>query len=97
MEARELELFARQDREDLLAVLQMRFGEPGDEVKAKIASIRQPDELQRLILAACNAPAWSVFAEELRAGEGAFKLTGERFNPISPAGFDQKGDFSSGR
>ncbi|GJM79876.1 hypothetical protein HMSSN139_23720 [Paenibacillus sp. HMSSN-139] len=93
MEARELELFARQDREDLLAVLQMRFGEPDDEVKAKIASMGQLDELQRLILAACNAPAWNVFTEELWAGEGAFKLTGERFNPLSPAGFDQKGDF----
>ena len=91
MEARELELFARQDREDLLAVLQMRFGEPDDEVKAKIASIRQPAELQHLILAACNAAAWSVFAEELRAGEGAFKLTGERFNPVSRAEIEQKG------
>jgi len=91
-EARELELIVRQDREDLLAVLQMRFGVPEADVEAKIASIHQPDELQRLILAACNAPVWSVFAEELRAGEGAFKLTGERFNPVSQTAFDQKGD-----
>lgn len=91
-EARELELIVSQDREDLLAVLQMRFGEPEADVEAMINSIHQPDELQRLILAACNAPAWSVFAEELRAGEGAFKLTGERFNPISQTAFEQKGD-----
>lgn len=93
VEAHELELFAKQDREDLLAVLEMRFGELGDDVKARIASIDQLDELQRLILAACNASAWSVFAEELQAGGGAFKLTGERFNPLSPAGSNQKGDF----
>ncbi|MGZ7441683.1 hypothetical protein [Paenibacillus sp. TH7-28] len=81
MEVHELDVLAAQDQEDLLAVLDMRFGEIPRETVERIAAIRKPDELQRLILAACNASAWSVFAEELQAGEGAFKLVGERFNP----------------
>ncbi|MGG6312107.1 hypothetical protein [Paenibacillus macerans] len=91
MEARELELFVSQDREDLLAVLEMRFGMPGPEVRERVASIRSLDELQRLILAACNASDWSVFAEELQAEAGAFKLAGERFNPVSPSIMERKG------
>lgn len=96
MEAHELDVLAAQDQEDLLAVLDMRFGEIPRAAVERIAAIRKPDELQRLILAACNACAWSVFAEELHAGEGAFKLAGERFNP-GPRICEAKGNSRGGR
>lgn len=72
-----------QDREDLSAVLSMRFGAIPVEAAELIANIHDPNRLQRLILAACNAPEWSIFFEELQEDGSAFKLTGERFNPIT--------------
>lgn len=70
------------DREDLIAVLRMRFGEISGEIIEKIYDINDMNSLQRLILAAANAMNWNVFLEELQAGKDSFRLLGEDFNPI---------------
>ncbi|WP_442600224.1 hypothetical protein [Neobacillus sp. D3-1R] len=71
------------DREDLIAVLQMRFGTIPGELVEKIYQISDMNTLQRLILAAANATSWGVFIKELQDGEGSFRLLGEEFNPLS--------------
>jgi hypothetical protein len=71
-----------QDREDLIALIRMRFGEPPSETIDVIYGIERLDTLQRLILVAANAPEWAVFMEELRSGGESFKIVGEQFNPI---------------
>lgn len=68
------------DREDLIAVLRMRFGEISGEIIEKIYDINDMNSLQRLILAAANAMNWNVFLEELQAGKDSFRLLGEDFN-----------------
>lgn len=70
------------DREDLIAVLRMRFGKISPEIVEAVYELNQIETLERLILAAANAPSLSVFLEELEAGDGSFKLVGERFNPL---------------
>ncbi len=74
-----------QDQEDVLEILRMRFLIVPDDVEAKITSIQNSNELQRLILVAANAASWNVFHEELDEGEASFRLLGERFDPISDA------------
>jgi hypothetical protein len=71
-----------QDREDLLAVLRMRFGEVDPTIMECIYDIKDLNTLERLILVAANAPSLTVFQEELEE-EGSFRIVGERFNPIS--------------
>ncbi|GAB3060213.1 hypothetical protein [Virgibacillus ainsalahensis] len=71
-----------QDREDLLSVLKMRFGSISPGIVQEIYDIKDMDTLERLILVAANAPSLKVFLEEMEEGEGNFKITGERFNPI---------------
>jgi hypothetical protein len=70
------------DREDLIAVLRMRFGRISGDVIERIYEISDMNTLQRLILAAANAANWDVFREELAAGDESFKLLGEGFNPL---------------
>jgi len=70
------------DREDLIAVLRMRFGDIPGEMIEEIYQIDDMNTLQRLILAAANAVSWSVFKEEMQAGNDSFRLLGEGFNPI---------------
>ncbi|WP_462408841.1 hypothetical protein [Neobacillus sp. Marseille-QA0830] len=71
------------DREDLMAVLHMRFGPMNAEVIERIYEVSDFHTLQRLILAAANAASWEVFNEELQASDHSFRLIGEDFNPIS--------------
>lgn len=71
-----------QDREDLIAILRMRFGQVPPGVIHLIYRINQLDELQRLILAAANVPSWELFIKELQENEGAFRVAGEQFNPL---------------
>jgi len=71
-----------EDREDLIAVLRMRFGSVSGEVIQKIYEINESSSLQRLILAAANARSLEVFLEELHAGKDSFRLVGEEFNPL---------------
>lgn len=70
------------DREDLIAVLQMRFGNISGEIIEKIYEIDDMNSLQRLILAAANATTWNVFLEDFQSGVGSYRLLGEDFNPL---------------
>lgn len=71
-----------QDREDLLALLKMRFNSIPTGVVEAIYQITSLDDLERLILVAANAPTFKIFLEELKEGQGSFRIMGERFNPI---------------
>lgn len=71
------------DREDLIAVLRMRFGEISGQMIQQIYDISDYHILQRLIIAAANASSWGVFLEEFQAGEDSYRLLGEAFNPLS--------------
>lgn len=71
-----------QDREDLLALLKMRFDSIPPGVVEAIYHIDSLDDLERLILVAANAPTFKIFLEELEEGRGSFRIMGERFNPI---------------
>ncbi|WP_040204600.1 hypothetical protein [Neobacillus jeddahensis] len=70
------------DREDLIAILQMRFGSIPGEMIEDIYSIEDMNSLQRLILSAANAANWNVFLEEFHSGETSYRLLGENFNPL---------------
>ena len=78
----ESDAFLVDDREDLIAVLQMIFGQLTGAIIERIYEIDDINTLQRLILAAANAVSWDVFVEELSAGERSFRLLGENFNPL---------------
>lgn len=70
------------DREDLIAILKMRFGEIPPGIIQAIYDLKEYAALERLILVAANVPSLKVFIEELEEGSGSFKILGERFNPI---------------
>jgi hypothetical protein len=83
------------DREDLIALLQMRFGAIPGEMVEDIYSINDMNVLQRLILSAANSANWHVFLEEFHSGQKSFRLVGENFNPLRDMmrgreGFDGK-------
>lgn len=78
----EKESMLTNDREDLITVLQLRFGMVPGEVIEKIYEISDASILQGLILAAANAHSYQVFLEELNVGEKPFRLVGEEFNPL---------------
>lgn len=71
-----------EDREDLIAVIQLRFGKVPPKVIEQIYDISDLNTLERLILVAANAPNFTIFLEELHEGEESFRIIGERFNPI---------------
>ncbi|MGO4886422.1 hypothetical protein ACJ2A9_01575 [Anaerobacillus sp. MEB173] len=71
------------DREDLIAVIRMRFGNISGELIQQVYEINDMHTLQRLILAAANASNWDVFREELEASDDSFRLLGENFNPLA--------------
>lgn len=71
-----------QDREDLIAVVKMRFGDVAAKTIEAIYEINELDALDRLILVAANAPSLQVFLEELHEDTGSFRIVGERFNPM---------------
>lgn len=78
-----LEESLRIDREDLLALLNMRFGTVRQEIKTQVETTEDGNLLQRLILVVANAPDWeSVVREFKNGGDGAFRIVGEDFNPI---------------
>lgn len=78
-----------EDREDLIAVLRMRFGDVSGELIEQIYQIDDMNTLQRLILAAANSANWNIFMNEFQSAEDSFRLLGEDFNPL--------GDFLKGR
>ncbi|QKY69153.1 hypothetical protein [Lentibacillus sp. CBA3610] len=71
-----------QDREDLLSILKMRFGDIPPKIIEAIYDVKSYETLERLILVASNVPNFKVFLEELEEGEGSFRILGDRFNPI---------------
>ena len=71
------------DREDLIFLLRLRFGEVEPEVIEAIYEMDDLETIDRLILVAANAPEFRVFLEELNEGRGSFRIMGERFNPIT--------------
>lgn len=77
--------FLRDDRDDLLAVLTLRFGPAPEAVQARIAACASAETLERWILAAANVPDWATFLSELDGGQGDFKLVGARYEPIRAA------------
>lgn len=83
MQKDQLNEILRIDRRDLLAVLDMRFGTVPDDIRNEIEAIQKTETLERLILAAANVPDWEGFISELKEGQGAFKLTGELYDPLS--------------
>ena len=86
----------RIDREDLFAVLTMRFGAVPEPVRARIAVCHDAATLERLILAAANAPSWDQFMGELRAGAAAFRLAGRAPDPAGGTG-ETSGPADGGR
>lgn len=71
-----------QDREDLIALLKMRFNSIPTGVIETIYGISSLDRLERLILVAANAPTFKIFLEEMEENKDSFRIMGERFNPI---------------
>ncbi|MNN79787.1 hypothetical protein D3C76_1713290 [compost metagenome] len=82
MEFSQEQQFLSGDREDIFAILRMRFNEVSTDIIQAIEAIQDLNTLQRLILVACNAPHLDVFLEEMHEGNQAYKVTGERFNPL---------------
>ncbi len=79
--------FLHSDREDLLAVLTLRFGPVPDAVQERIAACDNPATLERLILVAANVHDWDSFLSDLDAGPQAFKMVGASYEPtISESG-----------
>jgi hypothetical protein len=81
-----------QDREDLIAVLRMRFGEVPPAVIDFIYAVYSPDTLQRLILVAANAPGWKDFLDELFASDESFRMVGESYHPLERSGVKSSGE-----
>lgn len=71
------------EKEDLLGLVHMRFGDVPDDIKDKIMSIGDLDVLDRLFLIAVNAANWDVFISELNEGKNSFKMVGEGFDPLA--------------
>ena len=70
-----------QDREDLLALLNMRFGSIPDDVLQGIMAINDVSQIDHLILVAANAATWTAFLREVR--EPGFRIVGQGFDPLS--------------
>ncbi|HEU5348957.1 MAG TPA: hypothetical protein VFU63_10145 [Ktedonobacterales bacterium] len=97
-QARALQLAAETDRQDVLAIVTMRFGPVPPEVREQIEACSDLDTLERLVLVAANVPSWQVFLDELAAGSADFKLVGARFEPLptSPTPSRHEGETPGG-
>jgi len=71
------------DRNDLLAVLALRFGAVPEKMENQIAGIQDGARLERLVLVAANVPTFAEFQTELQQSIGSFKIVGEMYNPLS--------------
>ncbi|GLG01164.1 hypothetical protein Alches_12030 [Alicyclobacillus hesperidum subsp. aegles] len=70
------------DKEDLLAILRIRFGEVPPNAKAFIMKMSDATSLERLILVASNVPDWKSFLNELQESVNAFRIAGEQYRPV---------------
>lgn len=69
------------DREDLRAVLLLRFGGVPDDVEAKIMALSDIEQTSRLVLVAANAPDLQSFRAEISSEIPAFRILSEAFEP----------------
>lgn len=88
--------FLHSDREDLLAVLTLRFGPVPESVQTRIAACDDAATLERWILVAANVPDWVTFLSDLDAGPNAFRLVGASYKP-NPIGLRTGSDASTRR
>ncbi|MDA8199057.1 MAG: hypothetical protein M0Z54_06460 [Thermaerobacter sp.] len=72
-----------QDREDLITVLGLRFGQMPPDVAAGVRQVHHPAEMDHLVLAAANAATLAAFRQEL--GRPGIRLVGGRFDPLREA------------
>ena len=70
------------DVEDLLYLLEGRFGSIDSRVRQMIKDISDFSTLNRLILVAANVSSYRDFLQELE-NKDSFKIAGDRFNPLS--------------
>lgn len=77
--------FLQIDREDLLAVIAMRFGTIPEAVRERIMTCQESATMQRWLLVAANTSRWEVLLEELATGTQAFRLIGPRYQPVASA------------
>lgn len=71
------------DRQDLVAVLDLRFGGMPEAVRTEIGEIQDGAHLERLVLVAANVPTLADFVKELKDSKGSFKIVGEIYNPLA--------------
>ncbi|GGB44374.1 hypothetical protein GCM10011409_22410 [Lentibacillus populi] len=71
------------EKEDLLGLINMRFGNVPDDIAEQIMAIDDIDVLDRLFLVAVNAANWGVFVNELNEGKASFKMVGDGFDPLA--------------
>ncbi len=71
------------DREDLYAIITMRFGAITKELRTLLLAIEEPTQVERLILVAANAPSLDILLDEIKQGDTAFRITGSRFDPLA--------------
>ncbi len=71
------------DRADLLALLEIRFGEIPEPVRQVIMDMKDRNMLERLIVVAANVPKIELFTDEIKVGPAAFRIVGNNYNPIS--------------
>lgn len=70
------------DREDLIGLLELRFGQVSYDVQAQIEAIQDANALERLILVAANVPEFRTFLEELKESKTAFRIVGSQYQPL---------------
>lgn len=70
------------DKEDLVGLLELRFGAVPPTVQEEIGEIKELETVERLILVAANVPTWDAFLADLGTGTSAFKIVGDVYNPI---------------
>lgn len=97
MSENQIDDFLQIDREDLLAVIAMRFGTAPEAVRERIMACQESATLQRWLLVAANASRWEVLLEELEAGTQAFRLIGPRYQPVAATGPSAAGKQQPGR
>ncbi len=73
------------DREDLRAVLLLRFGSIPDDVEARIAKLGDIEQTNRLVLVAANAADLEAFRSEISSEIPAFRILSEAFEPKRPS------------
>ncbi|NMP23972.1 hypothetical protein HIJ39_16685 [Sulfobacillus sp. DSM 109850] len=80
MESHQPHPITNDDRQDLLALLDIRFGAVPEDVSEAIAAIEDVSQIDHLILVAANAASWTDFLREVR--EPGFRIVGQGFDPL---------------